>query len=255
MEMFEVLEGKKEELLKQALACYERTLKIFDTDGIEEGDVDERWLVYFMIGKIKEKYSTPIVDCLNIYLTSMEYLKRNKVVLPRKISYDSPQSFALEALEVYYRVHASTLKHLAKVEASSTESIDTDTRRKIYEIIRRIQLDPLYNTNAKTDKTARFVSEKQKKRDAAMPLNNLDSGGGLPDTSHTGIMRDVLEVSLVDKKLCIPDPDTIKPFKSLRIRTGFTLKLPLSYKVRLYLMLSGEFLSFSGEMYTGRYND
>ena len=194
MEMFEVLDGKKDELLKQALASYQKTLDIFERDGIEEDDVDERWLIYFMMGKIKEKYGTSIVDCLELYLTAISYLKNNKVVLPRKINYDSPQTFALEALEVYYRVHSSILKHLAKYETSK-ESLDTDTRRRIYDILRKIQLDPLYNTNAQTDKAARFLSKRQKRKASAQDTGlEPEAKVARPDTSPTAIMRDVLEV-------------------------------------------------------------
>jgi tetratricopeptide (TPR) repeat protein len=193
MDMFEILERKKEELLKQALACYEKTLEIFEREGIDEDDVDERWLVYFMMGKIKEKYATPIVDCLEIYLTSMKYLKKNKVVLPRKINYDSPQTFALEALEVYYRVHASVLKHLARIEANK-ERLDTNIGRKIYDVLRRIQLDPLYNTNAQSDKTIRFISERRKRKTTQDTGIEPDAKTARPDTSPTTIMRDVLEV-------------------------------------------------------------
>jgi len=196
MELFDKLEAKKDELLKTALKNYNKTLEIFETDGIDENDVDERWLIHYMIGKINEKSNSPITKSLRCYITSMECLERNGSILPKKVNYNSPQPLSLETMEIYYRVHASILKYLVPFE-NKESGLDVRTRLDLYDIMRTVQLNKVYSTNAQESKLGRF-SRKRK----IVTINLEESGNKVErvDETATTVMRDVLEVmdNLID---------------------------------------------------------
>ena len=187
-ELFEKLEKKKEQFLKMSLQNYEKTLELFESEGLNENDVDERWLLLFMIGKIKEKQGQPLLTCLEFYQKSIGYLRKNKVVIPRKINYNNPQDFSIEALEVYYRIHASILKNISKAEREK-KVIPEDQCRKFYEIMKETQLDPIFTTNSNKPKIERFSNKRKlaKTDESAAKMTRAD------ETSTT-IMRDVVEV-------------------------------------------------------------
>ena len=188
-ETFEKLEKKKEQFLKLALQNYEKTLEIFERDGIHENDVDERWLLLFMIGKIKEKQGMELTSCLDFYIKSIGFLRKNEITMPRKINYNNPQDFSIEALEVYYRIHASILKTIAKAEKEKKE-VPEDICRKFYEVLKTTQLDEIYTTNSPQNKVDRFSNKRK--------LAKVDDDKGnkmtRQDETSTTIMRDVLEV-------------------------------------------------------------
>ena len=196
-EVFEKLERKKEQFLKMAMDNYEKTFEIFERDGLNENDVDERWLLIFMIGKIKEKQGRPLLSSLECYQKSIGYLRKNKVVIPRKINYNNPAEFSIEALEVYYRIHASILKNIAKAEREK-KTIPEETCRQYYEIIKTTQLDPIYNGSSSKQKSNRFSNKRKM-------ANKADDGNAAKmtraDETSTTIMRDVVEVvdSMIDE--------------------------------------------------------
>ena len=74
-----------------ALKNYEKTFEIFEKEGLNENDVDERWLLVFMIGKIKEKQGHPLLSSLECYQKSIGYLRKNKVFIPRKIDKEAQE--------------------------------------------------------------------------------------------------------------------------------------------------------------------
>jgi len=195
-EVFEKLEKKKEQFLKMSLKNYGKTLDIFKKDGLNENDVDERWLLLFMIGKIKEKQGQPLLTCLEFYQKSIGYLKKNGIVVPRKINYNNPQEFSIEALEVYYRIHASLLKHIAKVEREKKE-IPEDLRKKYYDIIKQTQLECMYATNSNKPKIERFSNKRKIARSEELANSKMTRA----DETSTTIMRDVVEVmdSMIDE--------------------------------------------------------
>eukprot|EP00092_Neocalanus_flemingeri_P102381 GFUD01130954.1.p1 GENE.GFUD01130954.1~~GFUD01130954.1.p1 ORF type:complete len:1019 (-),score=378.47 GFUD01130954.1:242-3052(-) len=186
-ETFEKLEKKKEEFLKLALLNYEKTLQIFDRDGIHENDVDERWLLFFMIGKIKEKQGVELISCLDFYIKSIGYLRKNEIIMPRKINYNNPQDFSIEALEVYYRIHGSILKAIAKAEKEK-KALPDEICRKYYEVLKTTQLDEIYTTNSPKPKLDRFSNKRK--------LARVEDSSKVTrqDETSTTIMRDVLEV-------------------------------------------------------------
>ena len=195
-EVFEKLERKKEQFLKMALKNYEKTFEIFEKEGLNENDVDERWLLVFMIGKIKEKQGHPLLSSLECYQKSIGYLRKNKVFIPRKINYNNPAEFSIEALEVYYRIHASILKNIAKTEREK-KIIPEETCRKYYDIIKTTQLDPIYNGSSSKPKANRFSN----KRKIAKANDGNAAKMTREDETSTTIMRDVVEVvdSMIDE--------------------------------------------------------
>ena len=259
-EVFEKLERKKEQFLKMALKNYQKTLDIFEKDGLNENDVDERWLLLFMIGKIKEKQGEKLLTCLEFYQKSIGFLRKNGVVIPRKINYNNPQEFSIEALEVYYRIHASILKNISKSEKEK-KVIPEETCRKYYEIIKTTQLDSIYTTNSNKPKNERFSNKRKIARSEELANAKMTRA----DETSTTIMRDVVEVvdSMIDEiefindtskysmenlaKLCILALEDVvfhffHHFKAL-YRMAYYLhhtpsKLANSYKVR-QLLLAG----------------
>ncbi|KAJ8969409.1 hypothetical protein NQ317_010317 [Molorchus minor] len=78
----------------------------------ETSEPDERWLQYYILGKIAEKKQKEPAEYLQYYMTASTLLDENKATYPEKIFYNSPQHLAVEALELHYRIHASVLKYL-----------------------------------------------------------------------------------------------------------------------------------------------
>ena len=67
----------------------------------------------------------------------------------------------METLEIYYRIHASVLKYLARYETNEA-GVDLATRRGLYDVMRTVQLSKVYNTNAQEDKSARFTNKRRR---------------------------------------------------------------------------------------------
>ena len=193
-ETFDKLETKKEDYLKLSMANYQKTLDIFETEGINENDVDERWLLLFMMGKIKEKQGVKLSECLSSYIQSINFLKNNEVVLPRRVNYNSPPDFAIEALEVYFRIHASILKSILKAEKEKKE-LEEEERIAYYQTMRTVQLEEMFTANTPWRKE-RWEGKKRKLEGGEEPAPKVVR----EDETSTTIMRDVLEVvdSLVD---------------------------------------------------------
>ena len=189
MALFEKLEKTKEECYKVANKHFNHTLTIFQRDGIDQNDVDERWLIHYMLGKIKEKTNCSLLDSLDSYKTSIEYLEKNGAILPKKVNYNSPQTWSVECLEVYYRVHASILKYLVKYETNQ-DGVDLDTRRKIFGLLRDVQLNKIYVTNAHCEKSPRFSIKRKVANSVDTPIADKEAK---LDTSTT-LMDDVVQV-------------------------------------------------------------
>ena len=188
-EMFERLDKKKDQFLKMSLQNYEKTLDIFEKEGLNENDVDERWLLVFMIGKIKEKQGHPLLTSLEYYQKAIGFLRKNQVVVPRKINYNNPHEFSIEALEVYYRIHASILKAVAKAEGEKTE-ISLETRRQYYEVIKSTQMEKMFTTNSNKPKIDRFSRKRKIPRSEELANAKMTR----EEETSTTIMRDVVEV-------------------------------------------------------------
>ncbi|KAJ8947583.1 hypothetical protein NQ318_010095 [Aromia moschata] len=87
MEKFEFLENQKNSYLDSSGDSFEKAIALYEIDDTNEQD--ERWLQYYILGKIAEKKQKEPAEYLQYYMTA-----------------------TVEALELHYRVHASVLKYL-----------------------------------------------------------------------------------------------------------------------------------------------
>ena len=117
MEMFSMIEELKPNFMEFAIENYNKALSMTNkkaNDGTlnhkDSNEHDERWLIFMMKGKILEKQKKPIVESLESYLKAVDNLIVQGATVPKKINFNSPPDWALELLEVYYRMHASVLK-------------------------------------------------------------------------------------------------------------------------------------------------
>ncbi|CAH0547224.1 unnamed protein product [Brassicogethes aeneus] len=110
MEKFELLETQKEHYLDSSGTSLENAIALYEES--EDSEPDERWLQYYIIGKIAEKKQKEPQDYLQYYITASTFLHENAATYPDKINYNNPQHLAVEALELHYRINASVLKFL-----------------------------------------------------------------------------------------------------------------------------------------------
>lgn len=110
------MEEKKEQCLKIASECFTTVDQSQHNTESDDGH-DERWLHHYMLGKISEKRKEQPDIQLNHYIKSAKFLYENNASYPFKISHSNPQNLSVEALEIYYRITSSIVKH---VEQHST---------------------------------------------------------------------------------------------------------------------------------------
>ncbi|XP_056387142.1 calcineurin-binding protein cabin-1 isoform X2 [Hyla sarda] len=102
------LKERRNSMLETAKQC-------FFSASLCEGDGDEEeWLIHYMLGKICEKQKLNPELYLQHYKQAAHYLHEEAARYPKKIHYHNPPELAMEALEVYFRLHASVLKLLGK---------------------------------------------------------------------------------------------------------------------------------------------
>ncbi|XP_077016315.1 calcineurin-binding protein cabin-1 isoform X2 [Tamandua tetradactyla] len=110
-EVVQQMEGRRDSMLETARLCFTSAARC-------EGDGDEEeWLIHYMLGKVAEKQRQPPTIYLQHYRQAAHYLHEEAARYPKKIHYHNPPELAMEALEVYFRLHASILKLLGKPEA------------------------------------------------------------------------------------------------------------------------------------------
>ncbi|KAM4808088.1 calcineurin-binding protein cabin-1 [Rhinophrynus dorsalis] len=102
------LQERRDSMLETAKQCFTSASRC-------EGDGDEEeWLIHYMLGKISEKQKLAPELYLQHYKQAGHYLHEEAARYPKKIHYHNPPELAMEALEVYFRLHASVLKLLEK---------------------------------------------------------------------------------------------------------------------------------------------
>ncbi|XP_047417574.1 calcineurin-binding protein cabin-1 isoform X1 [Sciurus carolinensis] len=110
-ELVQQMEGRRDSMLETARHC-------FTSAAHCEGDGDEEeWLIHYMLGKVAEKQQQPPAVYLLHYRQASHYLHEEAARYPKKIHYHNPPELAMEALEVYFRLHASILKLLGKPDS------------------------------------------------------------------------------------------------------------------------------------------
>ncbi|XP_050407932.1 calcineurin-binding protein cabin-1 [Patella vulgata] len=110
-ELLEIVNASKREMLQTSHNCYWKASEC-EADGNEE-----EWLHHYMMGKVKEKKGAHPKDYLEHYRQAAIYLHEDEAVYPKRIVFsNSPPHLAIEALEVYYRLHAAILKNLLRYD-------------------------------------------------------------------------------------------------------------------------------------------
>ncbi|XP_068423022.1 calcineurin-binding protein cabin-1 isoform X5 [Clinocottus analis] len=105
-EVVKQMEERRDSMLATAFQCFQGASRC-------EGDSDEEeWLIHYMLGKIAEKRKQPPVEYLQLYKKAAHYLHEEAARYPRKIHYHNPPDLAMEALELHFRLSATTLKLL-----------------------------------------------------------------------------------------------------------------------------------------------
>ncbi|GFQ82744.1 calcineurin-binding protein cabin-1 [Trichonephila clavata] len=143
-ELFELLKKKKLEMLQVAEKCFYAANHC--DDG---GEPEEAWLHHYMLGKICEKKSEGPSIYMDHFQKALMYLHEDFARYPQKIQYHNPLELSIEALEVYYRIHASVLKFLWKHE---DVGVDMATLKKIKQCLVAITGSPFANFQEKCKK-------------------------------------------------------------------------------------------------------
>ncbi|XP_006875013.1 PREDICTED: calcineurin-binding protein cabin-1 [Chrysochloris asiatica] len=111
------MEERRDSMLETARHCFTSAARC-------EGDGDEEeWLIHYMLGKVAEKQQQPPAMYLLHYRQAGHYLHEEAARYPKKIHYHNPPELAMEALEVYFRLHASILKLLGKPESGVSAEV------------------------------------------------------------------------------------------------------------------------------------
>ncbi|XP_065570355.1 uncharacterized protein LOC136033541 isoform X2 [Artemia franciscana] len=113
MESFEKVQRNIGSMLIESKMAFEMSKKLINEFGIAS---DEIWYVEYLLGKITEKLEEPPSHWLQHYINASKHLFDMSPSYQKKVSYNSPQKYAVESVEMHYRIHASILKYLLKME-------------------------------------------------------------------------------------------------------------------------------------------
>ncbi|KAJ8299281.1 hypothetical protein KUTeg_023341, partial [Tegillarca granosa] len=115
-ELLQISTDTRQEMLQTAYNCYKKAWEC-DTDEHED-----EWLKHYMMGKCLEKLHKKPEDYLHQYTMAAECLYEENATYPKKInySYTSPH-LAVEALEMFYRLHVAAVKQILKNNCSDQE--------------------------------------------------------------------------------------------------------------------------------------
>ncbi|XP_077519504.1 calcineurin-binding protein cabin-1-like [Amblyomma americanum] len=139
----EALAKRKKELLETAKSCYESANRCEDGVG-----TDEMWLNHYLLGKITHKMGCPPGVYLEHLYQSLQHLYEMNAKYPRKILYHSPPPLSIESLELYYKIHALSMKYLLKYEETSAPK---EELRAIWKFIQKAGNSPFARFLEKAD--------------------------------------------------------------------------------------------------------
>ncbi|XP_069475989.1 calcineurin-binding protein cabin-1 isoform X2 [Ambystoma mexicanum] len=109
-EVVKQMEERRDGMLETSRQCFSSASRC-------EGDGDEEeWLIHYMLGKIAEKQKQDPKIYLQHYKMAGHYLHEEAARYPKKVHYHNPPALAMEALEVFFRLHASILKLVGKAD-------------------------------------------------------------------------------------------------------------------------------------------
>ncbi|ODM96024.1 Calcineurin-binding protein cabin-1 [Orchesella cincta] len=173
MDLFHMIEKAKEDFLNSSYGCFELIAKNSSSNKSSDVPEDEIWIHHYMLGKIYEKklFEDESKEFLVQYELAGKLLHDQNAPYPSKMNYYSPPELAIEALEVYYRIHATILSMVEKIDYSFT-------KEKFYlEYIRRQENSP-------------FMKCKQSKGDGGEGKKGRKSGA-----EETVSRKDMAEIS------------------------------------------------------------
>ncbi|KAI5730689.1 hypothetical protein M8J76_016458 [Diaphorina citri] len=153
LEQFTALEKLKTELLATCSQNFLRATQVlhrhYKYNKIEN---DEKWLHLYMLGKYYEKTDPgDPKSCLNSYYESFEILRvQNGALYPARVNYSEPQTGAVEALELFYRIHATILKF---IDRSGDQVLDRELRDFYLNMLRKLSVSSfVFGENDPMDK-------------------------------------------------------------------------------------------------------
>lgn len=148
-DVLELLHRKKKEMLATAENCF-LSANSCEIEGVE---LEEVWLHHYMLGKIAEKKQDHPKIYLEHYKQAAKYLHEDEARYPKKIHYHNPPELSIEALEIYYRIHASILKYLFKQKDDAIPQDD-------------LELFQTYITEAANSPFAKFQEKRELERES-----------------------------------------------------------------------------------------
>ncbi|XP_073530466.1 calcineurin-binding protein cabin-1 isoform X1 [Phyllobates terribilis] len=161
------LKERQNSMLETAKQC-------FISASLCEGDGDEEeWLIHYMLGKIYEKQKMAPELYLQHYKQAAHYLHEEAARYPKKIHYHNPPELAMEALEVYFRLHASVLKLLEK----NYQELDT---KMLFTVMKEATEGPFAKGE---EKNAPKVIEKEKH--STLDEDSHSSAGTMPGPGNS----------------------------------------------------------------------
>ncbi|VVC42534.1 Hypothetical protein CINCED_3A009963 [Cinara cedri] len=178
LQMFGELEEEKEKMIKIARKCFEAANHVWDSincDDYEERSSwmqDERWVHHYILGKICEKNDDNSGLFMDHYLKAAQCLDSYGAKFPEQFIYTQPEHYAIEMLEIYYRIHAGALKLLEKFDNhSSNEEIYLKIKQTLDQIS---NMSPIVDKNKITSNTPSLdvnYLDKVKKEDIDLVVN------------------------------------------------------------------------------------
>lgn len=158
-EAAEALAKRKKELLDTAKNCYESASRCEeDCRG-----ADEMWLNHYLLGKITHKLGySPAVYLDHLY-QSLQHLYEMNAKYPRRILYHSPPPLSIESLELYYKIHALSMKYLLKYEDTPAPK---DELRAIWKFIQKAGSSPFAKFQEKADLMEYYSSEEDEEEES-----------------------------------------------------------------------------------------
>ncbi|CAF1186868.1 unnamed protein product [Rotaria sordida] len=130
-------------LLNICKEAYEKANICTDND-----DNKEDWTYLYMMAKIEEKlHRNKLFSTLKKYVAALDLLHEHKAVYPRKLGHHTAPSsskgilLGCHAVEMFYRVHASTLKYLNRHSKESAD-LTIDKLNEFYEFLIEMQNKP-----------------------------------------------------------------------------------------------------------------
>ncbi|XP_075688174.1 calcineurin-binding protein cabin-1 isoform X2 [Rhinoderma darwinii] len=161
------LKERRDGMLETAKQC-------FTSASLCEGDGDEEeWLIHYMLGKICEKQKVTPELYLQHYKQAAHYLHEEAAHYPKKIHYHNPPELAMEALEVYFRLHASVLKLLER----NDQELDT---KMLFTVMKEATEGPFAKGEEKNTPKA---SEKEKH--CTLDEDSHSSAGTMPGPGNS----------------------------------------------------------------------